>query len=278
MKSIINIKGYFYAFHELVSLLTRHRQLTFEMAKREFTDRYLGQVFGTIWAVGHPLVLMAVYIFLFVVVFKVKIGGTRELPLDFTTYLLSGLIPWLAFQESMGKGCIVITSNSNLVKQIIFPIEILPVKGVLVSIVTMSITSFILIVYVLFTNHSLHWTYILLPLLIFFQTLAMIGVAYIISSVGVYFRDVKDFVQIFSFAGLFMIPVFYLPHQVPGMFKLLLYINPFSYLIWCYQDVLYFGRFEHWWAWVVFITLSIGVFIIGFRIFRKLKYMFGEML
>ena len=56
--------------------MTRHRQLTWEMTRREISDRYAGQVLGTFWAVGHPLVLMAIYIFIFGYVFRMKIGGT----------------------------------------------------------------------------------------------------------------------------------------------------------------------------------------------------------
>ncbi len=76
------------AFYELVLLLTRHRQLTIEMARRELTDRYAGQIFGILWTIGHPLVLMSVYAFIFSVVFKIKISDAA-LPLDYTTYILS---------------------------------------------------------------------------------------------------------------------------------------------------------------------------------------------
>jgi lipopolysaccharide transport system permease protein len=278
MESNFNIKGHFLAFRELVFLLTRHRQLTLEMSKREITDRYLGQVFGTVWAVGHPLALMGVYVFIFAVVFKIKVGGTLEMPLDYTTYLLSGLIPWMSFQESMIKGSTAIVGNANLVKQVVFPIEILPVKGVLASLITMLISLLILTVYVLVSQHFLHWTYIMLPYLLFHQTLAMIGISYILSSVAAYFRDVKDFVQVSTLVGMYLMPIFYLPHFVPAIFRPVLYINPFSYHIWCYQDALYYGRFEHWWAWIAVSVMSPGLFYVGYRIFCKLKLMFGNVL
>jgi len=278
MNSILRLQDHFQAFRELISLLRRHRDLTLEMAKREVTDRYLGQLFGALWAVGHPLVLMGVYIFLFVLVFKVRIGGTRELPLDYTTYLLSGLIPWLSFQESMTKGTQAILSNANLVKQVVFPIEILPVKGAIASLIPQMVSFSFLLIYVLISHHSIPWTYSLLPLLVFLQVLGMIGISFILSAVGVYLRDIKDFVQVFSVVGMFLMPIFYLPNQVPVLFRPIIYINPFSYAIWCYQDLLYFGRFEHLWAWGVFSVLSLGVFYLGYRVFRKLKPLFGNVL
>ena len=92
------VRGHLQAFVEIVQILSRHRDLTFEMAKRELSDRYAGQAFGKLWAVIHPIFLMGVFVFIFAVVFKMKIGGTRDMPLDYTVYLLSGLVSWLSFQ------------------------------------------------------------------------------------------------------------------------------------------------------------------------------------
>ncbi len=266
------------AFGELLGLLTRHRHLTWAMTRREISDRYAGQMLGTFWAIGHPLVLMGLYVFIFACVFRVKMGGTWELPLDYTTYMLSGLIPWMAFQESITKSATVILGNANLVKQVVFPIEVLPVKGVLASFSTQSVATVILIVYVAVRHHSLPWTYLLLPSLFALQALAMIGVAYVFSALGVYFRDLKDFVQVFCLAGMYIMPVLYLPDMVPTAFRACLYLNPFSYLAWCYQDACYFGRFEHPWAWLAFAGGSLGTFYAGYRVFRKLKICFGSAL
>lgn len=200
------------------------------------------------------------------------------MPLDYATYLLSGLIPWLAFQESMSKAAMVIVSNANLVKQFVFPAEVLPVKGVMATLATESVFLVLLVLYVLLTTHHLPWTYLLLPALLLLQALAMIGVSYILSALGVYVRDTKDLVQVFAVTGVYLVPAFYLPEFVPRVFKGLLYLNPFSHLIWCFQDVLYFGRLQHWWAWIVLSIISLGVFVIGYRFFRKLKLMFGNVL
>ncbi|MCM2313767.1 MAG: ABC transporter permease [Thermoanaerobaculia bacterium] len=278
MLTVFHPKGNLQAFTELARLLTRHRQLAIELARREISERYAGQWFGTFWAIGHPLALILVYIFVFGFVFKTRIGGTTDLPLDYTAYMLSGLIPWLAFQESMGKASTVITANANLVKQVIFPIEVLPIKGVIATLVTQCVFLVMLAVYALATAQTLLWTYLLLPLLLVLQALAMIGVSYSLAAIGAYFRDVKDFVQVFCSVAFFLLPILYLPAAVPSAVRPVLYANPFSYLIWCYQDVLYFGRLEHPWAWCVFVSLSLFVFIVGYRIFRKLKPMFGNVL
>lgn len=271
-------KGHFQAFSEIVAILTRHRDLMWEMTKRELADRYAGQAFGIFWAIGHPLFLIGLYVFVFAFVFKQKVGGTVEMPLDYTAYLLSGLVAWLSFQESMTKSCTAITANASLVKQVVFPLEILPVKGVLASLFPQVVSLGLLTFYVLVTNGFLHITYLLLPVLMGMQVMAMIGIAYLLAPVGAYFRDLKDFVQLFATAGMYLMPIFYLPDWVPKPFMPLLYLNPFSYLVWCYQDALYFGRIDHPWAWLVTALSSVAVFVIGYRVFRKLKPMLGNVL
>lgn len=266
------------ATRELLSLLTRHRQLTWEMTKREVTEKHAGQMLGGVWAVLHPLVLMGVYVFVFAFVFRAKIGGTRELPLDYTAYLLSGLIPWLAFQEALSKGAVAILNNASLVKQVVFPIEVLPVKGVLSVLPSQLVSVAVLVAYVAVSYGSLPWTYLLIPVLLALQVLAMVGVCFVLAPVGAYFRDLSELVRVFSFAGMYIVPIFYLPAWVPGVFEPVLYANPFSWLVWCWQDALYFGRIEHPWAWVAMASSSVLVFYAGYRLFRKLKSMLGNIL
>lgn len=279
--SLLNPVVHINAMGQLVSLLTRHRELTWAMTRRELTDRYAGQVLGTLWAIGHPLLLMGLYVFIFGYIFPSRMNISDEMPRSFVTYILSGLIPWLTFSDSMSKGTSVIVGNVNLVKQVVFPLEVLPVKGVLASFVGQLVATGFMILYILVIDQQLPLTVLMLPCLFFFQLLAMVGISYLFSSVSVYFRDLKDVVQVFTTAGLFLAPILYLPTWVDKIwspFAVILYLNPFSHLVWCYQDILFFGRFEHPVSWFILVTLSIVIFYGGYRVFRKLKPMFGQML
>ncbi|HET9908504.1 MAG TPA: ABC transporter permease [Anaerolineales bacterium] len=278
MYSVLNPSSNFQAFLELIALFRRRGRLIYELTKREIGERYTGQVFGVLWAIGHPLLLTFVYIFIFGFVFRARTGGTIDMPLDYTAYILSGIIPWLMFQEALAKASTVIIANANIVKQVIFPLEVLPVKSVLATIVTEVIFLFLLAIYTLITNGAIPWTYVFLPVLILFQTLGMIGISYLFSSIGVYFRDLKDFVQIFLSIAFFILPILYLPESIPAAVRPILYLNPISYMIWCFQDILYFGHFAHPWAWAIFLFGSVFIFIFGFRVFRRLKTMFGNAL
>ncbi len=263
---------------DLIKLYVRHRQLTWEMIKRDITDRYAGQVFGPLWAIGHPLFLMAIYVVVFTYIFSMKTGGSYDSPLDYPTYILSGLIPWMAFQESMNRGTSAVIANAELVKQVVFPLEILPIKGIFSALLTQGVATLFLIGYVIIKFSFLPLTYSLLPLLFFFQFLAMTGVCYILASVGVFFRDLKDIVQVFIIACFYCIPILYLPDWMPRWFQPIFLVNPFTYMVWCYQDACFFGRFEHPWAWPIFFFLSFLTFYLGYRIFHNLKTMFGNVL
>jgi lipopolysaccharide transport system permease protein len=266
------------AFQGLLRLIRSQRRLIWEMSKREITDRYAGQVLGSCWAVGHSLILIAVYAFVFAVVFKIKLGGTQEMPLDYTVYLLSGLIPWMAFSESMAKASTVIAANAGLVKQVVFPLEVLPIKSAISSLIIQVITTGFLMAYMLISNQALPWTYALLPVAWLGQLLAMCGVGFILAALAPYFRDVKDFVQVFNVVGMYILPISYLPQWVPGMIRPALYFNPFSYMCWAYQDICYYGRFEHRFAFAKFLAGSVMLFFLGYLLFRKLKVCFGSVL
>lgn len=266
------------ALVEAIRVLFAYLPLSMEMARRELRTQYSGQVLGIWWAAGHPLFLMALYVFIFSAVFKVRVGGTYELPLDYTTYLLVGLVPWLTIQQVMMRACTALTGNANLVKQVVFPLEVLPATAVGVNLLPFIVGLSALVIYVVGRYGALPVTYALLPVLLVLQVMAMLGLAFAFAAIAVFFRDLKDLVQVFATAGVFLMPIFYLPEWVPALFKPVLYLNPFSYMGWCYQDALYFGRFEHPWAWGVFAIGSVLTFVAGYRLFRWLKPHFGNAL
>ena len=148
--------------------------------------------------------------------------------------------------------------NASLVKQVVFPTEVLPVKSVIASLVTQLVSLAILVIYVLGSHGSLPLTYLLLPVALLIQVTQVIGLALMLAALGVYLRDLKDLVQVGTLVSMYLLPVFYLPAMVPSLFRPLLYLNPFSYTVWIYQDLCYFGRIEHPVAWIVASVLSLA--------------------
>jgi lipopolysaccharide transport system permease protein len=269
---------YVAAFRELVTLLSQRRSLTYEMARREVSAEHAAKRLGIFWGIFQPLFLLAVYAFVYGVVFRQKIGGTYELPRNFTIYLLSGLVPWFAFQFSMSKAATVITANSALVKQVVFDLFVLPVATALASCLSLVLGLAFIISDTLATYHTVPLIYLLLPVVVVLQFLAMAGVAFALSALGTFIQDVRDLVQLSAIILIFLMPIVYLPGSIPAAFNPLLWLNPFTYMVYVYQDVLYFGRMQHPYSWLVFTVWSLVVFAGGYRLFRKVRPFFGNVL
>lgn len=260
------------------AFLNRYGSLTWEMARREVADRYSGHMLGVVWAVAHPLVLIGIYVFVFAFVFQAKVGTDRAVAGDYAVYLLAGLIPWLTFQDALNKNVVIIPGNSSLVKQVVFPLEVLPAKSVAASFATQLISTGLFLIYYLIATRSAPWILALLPIVWLIQLLGMLGLSFLLAAVGTYLRDLKEMVGVFGLINLYLMPVFYQPEWVPAFARPFLYLNPFSYMVWVYQDVWFYGRLAHPSAWVVFIAESLGAFWFGLWAFRRLKVYFGNVL
>jgi lipopolysaccharide transport system permease protein len=260
------------------STLLRHKHLIWELTKRDVRDRYVGQFLGTVWSIAHPIFLMGLYVFIFAVVFPARFDDDVQFPRSYTVFILSGLIPWLTFQEVLNRSVTVMIQNGSLVKQIVFPIEVLPVKTVMGTFTAQFVSTAILAAYTIIYDDGLTLWWLMLPILWILQTLAMLGAAYLLAAIGTYVRDLKDVVQLFTTANLFLVPILYSAERVPESLRFVFYLNPFSYLVWCYQDVTYFGRIEHPVAWVVLVALSVGSFVLGVATFERWKHWFGDVL
>src|SRR5207245_987553 len=154
-----------------------------EMVRQDLSAQYAGQMLGLFWVLGHPLFLLGIYIFIFRFVFKVTVEITAAMPLNYTAYLLAGLVPWLSIQAALGRTTSVLLSSTNLVKQVVFPIEILPFVGVIVSFVPQLIGFLIIAAYTLAVSGVLSWTYTLLPVALLLQVVMMTGIGFFLAAI-----------------------------------------------------------------------------------------------
>lgn len=267
----------------VAAVLWRKRFLLREMALLDMRDRYAGQAFGLFWAIVVPLLTMCVYLFIFALVFKAKMpavagdawngwGGSYAL------YLLSGLIPWMGFQEILTRSSTVITSNTSLVKQIVFPLEVLPLKIFLSSLLTQGIAVIVFFIYGLYCFGMPGPFILLLPVVFCFQLLAEAGCSLLLSAIGVFLRDIKDIIGVLCFILVYAMPIFYLPNMVPEQFSFIIQCNPLSHMIAMYHDVLFYGHISAWQSWCVFPLFAVVLWFVGCRVFEALKPLFGNVL
>lgn len=266
-------------FREVAGISWRYRALVFELTRRDIVGRYAGQWLGVFWAFGHPIIMMGVYVFVFSVIFQLRLESPSNTELNYTTYLLSALIPWFAAQTVMVSASSVITSNSELVKQVLFPLELLPLKAVLSALFTEVVFVGALILYGLLVGQTNMLAYLLLIPLGLLQLLFFLGLGYGLACISPFFRDIKDIVQVISMIGFYASPIFYTPSIMgSGIIGKLFYLNPFSYMVWSFRDVLFYGTVTNELAWAGFIIISIITLPVGYRLFRKTSLMFGNVL
>jgi lipopolysaccharide transport system permease protein len=263
----------------LATALSRYRHLVIELTRREFMDRYANQAIGSAWAWLHPLFLMLLYVSVFNFIFAVRFGqGGVDLPRDYTSYVLAGLVPWLFLQDVLGRGSDAIIAHRAYVKQMAFPLDVLPVKRALSSLPILLIGSLFLVLYQLAVFHTLPWTMLLWPLLAIALVLFSAGLVFLLGSVSVFWRDLREVIGVLSTANLFLMPILYLPGQVPALLKSVFWLNPFSYPVWLAQDLMFYGRIEHPIAWVVVPVMAVGTLILGYSIYERLKPQFGDVI
>lgn len=260
----------------LLRSLLRHRSLLIEMVRRELTDLHAGQMAGVIWLVVHPLLQFSVYAFLFTIVFKVRIAGRG--PSDYLVYLFSGLVPWLLTQDVLARASQALIANVSIVKKVMFPIEVLVAKTLGSSVAVQSVLFLVVLIYIVVARHTIPATFLLLPVLVFFHLCLLWGLALLLASTTPYFRDVPELVRVFVTINIYLIPIMYLPSMVPGQLRIILALNPFSSLIWCYQDLLYFGAIRHPAAWLVMAVMSVATMTAGSYVFVRLRHHFASVL
>lgn len=259
-----------------LKMLVARRELIGELVRRELRDRHTGQVLGVFWAYGHPLVLMLIYTFLFAYVFPARFGSSGNIQ-DWSVNVFAGIVPWLAFQDLLARSPSILVAHSNLVKQVVFPHEVLPVKTAIASALPYVVGLLFALGYAMF-HGTLSWFSLTLPLIVACQLMAMVGVAFLLSSGGVFLRDLRDIVTVFCTINLFAQPILYNPFSTPAWLKWLFMFNPFSYLVWCWQDALFNGGVEHTVAWFVFPLGSLLILAIGWVTFERTRHSFGDAL
>jgi len=256
--------------------LFERRELIGELVWFELRDRHAGQILGMAWAFGHPLALMLLYMVLFTYIFPSRFdtGGTGA---NLSVNILAGIVPWLTFQALLLRAPSIIVEHVSLVKQIVFPIEVLPVKSTLASAIPFSVGLIFAVGYALW-HGSLGLMALTIPFLVLLQLMAMIGVAFLLSTAGVIMRDLRDVVTVFCAVNLFAQPILYNPFATPEILQWVFLANPFSYLTWCWQDALFHNSFFHPIAWIVFPALSVLTFVSGLMGFHYARHYFGETL
>ena len=260
----------------LIRGVLSNRALVWELARRELTASHAGQAAGVIWLAVHPITLFLVYALLFTLVFQVRIGERG--PSDYLIYIFAGLAPWLMTQDLLVRATGAMVNNRDIVKKVMFPTEVLAAKTLVASLTVQSVLLGAVILYTLAARGTISPMLLMLPVLLLLHLILLWGLTLLLAALTPYFRDIPELVRVFVVVNIYLMPVLYPPDLAPTVLRAVILINPFSHLIWCYQDVLYFDAFAHPFAWVVLTAIMGASLLAGSYVFLRLRHHFSSIL
>lgn len=257
--------------------LWMQRHLLGLMVRRDCIGRYKGSLLGLLWPLINPLGHLMLYTFLFSIVLKVKFGTSGSTS-NFALYLMAGLLPWGAFAEALARSSTVILEHPNLVKRVVFPLQILPLVTVLSALVTEAIAFIILLVGVLIYNHGLPSSLIYLPLIITSQILLTAGISWFVGSLSVYIRDIRHLMALGLSAWMYGTPIVYPATALPEKIQFILWLNPMAGIVMDYRRVVLEGMAPDWQHYGVYTAVALVVCVIGFNFFEGTKKSFADVM
>jgi lipopolysaccharide transport system permease protein len=267
------------SIEELFASFWRNRQLILQMTKREVVGRYRGSVMGLAWSFFNPLLMLAVYTFVFSVVFKARWSVVgEENKIDFAILLFVGIIVYGVFAECANRAPGLILANVNFVKKVVFPLEILPWVTMGSTLFHAGISLLVLLLAQLLLNHTMPFTAIFFPLIILPLLLATMGGAWFLSAIGVYLRDVSQSVGIFTTVLMFLSPVFYPLAALPERYQAWVKLNPLTFILEEGRKSLIFGQLPDGLGWGIHMLVSIAIAWMGFWWFQKSRKGFADVL
>ncbi|MFD2331429.1 ABC transporter permease [Cohnella sp. GCM10020058] len=264
---------------EILRLLN-YRQLIYSFTKREIQLRYKSSYLGILWSFVTPLFMLLIYTYFFSVVFQNKWGSGADDggKFQFAIFLFCGLTVFNFFSDVINRAPSLIISNTNYVKKVVFPIEILPVTSIGSALFHMVISLVLLLISVVICYGTIHWTIVLLPIVLIPLILLSLGLSWFFAALGVFVRDVTQFLGLAVQALMFLSPVFYPLSIIPERLWFIYKLNPLTGIIENMRNILITGEMPEWSSIGISFLLGLVVSILGYVWFRKLRGGFADVL
>ena len=261
----------------LAGTLWRHRELIRNFAGRELLERHKGALLGIGWNVASPLLALGVYTLVFGYIFGQRWErGNLPPHLDFPITYFAGAALYAVFAEAMARGPTLVSGRPNLVRKVVFPLEILPVTAVYAAVIhaLVSIGVLMLVLAAATAGRGLHWTVALLPVVMLPLVLLAVGVAWFLSALGVFLRDLRPITVVLTQLLMFCTPLFYSLDRIPAdkpWLRRVIEHNPLSVIVESGRRVLLWGETPDWsrlgWTTLGALLVALG----GHAVFSMLR-------
>ena len=262
----------------IVHSLLLNWNLIVHLTRREVIGRYKGSAMGLLWSFLNPVFMLAVYTFVFSVVFKARWGSMDESRGEFAVVLFAGLIVHGMFAEVVNRAPSLILGNANYVKKVIFPLEILPVVAMGSALFHSLISLIVLLLAFYAFNGYVAWTAIFTPIVLFPLVIGTLGLAWMLASLGVFARDVGQFMGTVTMVLLFISPVFFPVDALPPFLRPWMLLNPLTFVIEQARAVLIWGKLPDWQGLLTYMVFASFVAWLGYSWFQKTRKGFADVL
>jgi lipopolysaccharide transport system permease protein len=259
----------------IAASLTRNHYLLGQLVKRDVLLRYRGAMFGVLWIFLSPLLMLAIFAFVFGHIFQARWPHQPD-GLPFWLMLYTGLIVFNVFGETVARAPVAVRGFPSYVKKIIFPLDILPLVPLGAALVHAAF-NFLILVAALAITGNLSAGILLFPLLLVPVVLLGIGAAWFLAAWGVFIKDMSQIVPLFVQMLLFLSPVFYPASAVPPGLTLLYQYNPLGAVIEAARATI-IGQPVSWTAWTAALALGMAAAILGHAFFQHSRDEFADVL
>ncbi len=256
-----------------------HASLIQQFVKREVLAQYRGSYLGCFWALLRPLAILTLYTIVFGYIFQSRLGSDpNESKLDFTLALFCGLILFNFLSDSLGRAPLLIVSNPNYVTKVVFPLEILAVSAVGAALAQMLISFIPLLAAMLMAHGAIPPTALYLPLVVLPLILLALGLSWLLSSLGVFIRDINAVVPVFMTILMFASAIFYSLNRIPARFQTLFLANPIALVVHEARNNLLWGISPSWGRLALLWAASLLVAVGGYAFFMRTKRGFADVM
>lgn len=262
----------------LARVTVRNRDLLKGLIVREVIGRYRGSVMGLLWSFFNPILMLAVYTFVFSYVFKARWSDSDGSKTEFALVLFAGLMVFNMFAECCNRAPLLITGNVGYVKRVIFPLEILPIISLGSSLFHLLVSFIVWLVF-----HSVFigippLTSALLPVVVLPLILMTLGFSWILASLGVYLRDVAQVISVVTLVLMYLSPIFYPVSLMPEQYRPFMNLSPLTPTVEQARNVLMWGKGLGWSSWSISMLVGMLVAWLGFAWFQKTRRGFADVL
>lgn len=261
---------------EVFGSFWRHRHLVVSLARRDILARYRGSTLGVLWALLSPMLQLATFTFVFGTIFESRWDTVLRSKSEFALLLFAGLIAFFYFSDCINRAPALVLDNEAYVKRVVFPLEVLPWVSALSALFQASINALVLLAAYLLVLGIPPWTALLVPLLVVPLTLVIMGFSWLLASLGVYLRDVRQLVPVLTTLVMFLCPIFYPLSAVPEPFRRAIVLNPLTWVVDQIRGALFFGRVPDPVGLVIAVAAGWGVAWLGLAWFARTRRGFAD--